>query len=391
MTLLPEHPCKPTICFVAPDALAALNGEIDSHVGGAELQQTLIARKLVDRGYDVSFIANDHGQADAIHIGGIRVFKAAGRSEGMRGLRCLHPRLTSLWRAMQRCDADIYFQRTSDSATGLVAAFCRQHDRKFVFSVASDADCLKHLPHCPSHEKPFYRYGLTRADRIIAQTKLQQQLLEKNFGVRAIVIRNCGEDFKPNRLATDTNRSACERVLWVGRISPDKRIEMLLDVAARLQQFTFDVVGDGPALSDYARQLRTRAENAPNVHLHGKARHSTIGQFYSRAATLLCTSRVEGFPNTLIEAWSHGLPVVSTFDPDGVIAQYKLGTVCRTVGDIVADLELLLTSRDHHSHASRRARQYYLHHHAPQAVVPQFERLFLELVGAVEAEEGTSP
>ena len=56
---------KPTVCFVALNAYAAhFGGHNSQHLGGAEVQQELIARELVKRGYRVSFVVFDHGQAD---------------------------------------------------------------------------------------------------------------------------------------------------------------------------------------------------------------------------------------------------------------------------------------------------------------------------------------
>ena len=103
-------------------------------------------------------------------------------------------------------------------------------------------------------------------------------------------------------------------------------------------------------------------------------------QFYRQAAVLACTSEVEGFPNTFIEAWSHGLPVVSTFDPDGVIAGAHLGVVAQDVAGVAAGLTKLLAERAERRRISHRVRQYYLANHAMDAVIPQFERLFRDVV-----------
>ena len=168
---------KPSICFVAPDAYPGLVGENDARLGGAEIQQVIIARELWARGYRVSFVTEDHGQQDGMEAGGIRVFKGYRRSSGVPVVRFVYPRMVRLWAAMMRSDADIYFQRTSDAITGIVAAFSRKHNRKFVFSVASNADCQVHLPHCAAHERRFYRYGLRRANSIIAHTFVQQRML----------------------------------------------------------------------------------------------------------------------------------------------------------------------------------------------------------------------
>jgi glycosyltransferase involved in cell wall biosynthesis len=281
---------------------------------------------------------------------------------------------------MKRSSADIYFQRTSDAITGIVAAFCRKHNRKFIYSAASNADCQTHLPHCPLHERALYRYGIRRADAVIAQTFVQQRLLCENLRIRSTVIRNLGPDNNHSPIGPlHRNAPASKRVLWIGHILPDKRFELLLEIANHCPDVEFDVVGDAPGDSRYAHRLLARARLALNVHFCGCVPHREIGKFYDRAAVLLCTSRIEGFPNTFIEAFACGLPVISTFDPDGVIASQRLGIVREDAPGLLAAIRQLLEDPEEYRLISARTRKYYLENHTVEAVMPQLEALLNDL------------
>jgi glycosyltransferase involved in cell wall biosynthesis len=374
---------KPSICFVSPDNFAALVDDPKyGRIGGAEVQQMLIGKELAKRGHRVSFITFDHGQDDKLEIDGMHIIKAYNENVGIPALRFVHPRLTRLWHAMKTANADIYYQRTSDSITGIVAAFCRHAHRKFVFSIACDYDCMADLPYFATrHARVLYRYGLRRASLVIAQTVTQQKLLHENFNVNSTVIPNCVLDYGHCYNGTVVTTSARKkRLLWIGGFTPVKRLELLLDVAEQNQDLQFDVVGDGDRQSDYVQRLRSRAKTIPNIHLHGRIPHGNIPPFYQQTDALICTSLVEGFPNIFLEAWSHGIPVFSTFDPDNLIAKEGLGKTGKDVSELATGIRELLDSTDQWRNASKSAREYFRQNHSVDKALEQYERVFYDLV-----------
>ena len=105
---------RPSICFVGLQNLPVLAPEYARPgIGGAERQQTLLARALVKQGFEVSMIVHDYGQADGQVWDGITTYKAYRPKEGVPLFRFFHPRWSSVWSAMKRADADIYYVSTA--------------------------------------------------------------------------------------------------------------------------------------------------------------------------------------------------------------------------------------------------------------------------------------
>lgn len=370
----------PSICFVAHNAYGALAGVDTGHIGGIERQQALMARALAARGFRVSMITHDEGQPDGVVIDGVRVFRLCGRRAGLRFVRFVYPRWTSLCRALRRADSDVYYYNCGDLGLAQLVSWCRRHGRRAVYSVASDADCERRLPLLgPWRERVLYRWGLRHADRVIAQTLRQQRMLRENFGVNAVVVPMLCAAAPAEAARRPPAAGEPVRILWVGRFSPEKRLEWLLDLAERCPQWHFDVVGAANAPTPYARKLTDRAARLPNVTCHGRVAHERLGSFYRSAAVLCCTSACEGFPNTFLEAWSHGLPIVSTFDPDDLLAGRELGLAAATVPQLAAALACLLAAPDQWRRLSENARRYYRENHTLAAALPRFEAVFREV------------
>jgi len=367
------------IAIVAHLAYPALARTGTGHIGGVEHQTTMMARWLAARGHDVSLLVWDEGQPADLEIDGVKVVPLCGRDEGWPILRFVHPRWTSLWRALERVDADVCYHNCGEYVTGQVALWCRLRRRAFVYSTASDADCDVRLPLMPEWRvRVLYRLGLRLADAVVAQTERQRRMLADGFARSATVIpMPC---LTPQGAARPAHGS--RTVLWIGRICRVKRPDRLLEVARACPDLEFVIAGGGDDAPEYVREITERAAAVPNVTLLGAQTHDRIDDLLGRALCLCCTSDREGFPNTFLEAWSHGRPVVTTWDPDGMIAPNRLGIVGGDAPALAAAIERLAASPAEWEEISRNALAYFEEHHARDRVMPRFEAVFAEAVAA---------
>lgn len=372
-------PARPSVCIVAPHSFGIMADRPEfAHLGGgAETQLRLIAGGLVEQGYAVSVVVLDHGQAQEMTHKGIRLFRAHALSDGWPVVRFIHPRMTAIWKAMERADADVYVQRCADGLTGVVARWCRSRQRSFVFSTASDADCDPDLPNLKCRrDKWLFRYGFSRADRVVCQTERQRDALLKNFGIHATGIASCAEAASsPTATRWHPDGQDRARVLWVGRFAPVKRLELLLDVAELAPEIKFDVVGPATNDREYATELTDRAGRLSNVVLHGHVPHSRVGEYYDRATVLMCTSRWEGFPNTFLEAWGRGRPTITTVDPDELVRRKGLGMVAAAARSLAACARALATDGSAWRRASEAASRHFAEQHTVSAAISAYEDL----------------
>jgi glycosyltransferase involved in cell wall biosynthesis len=337
----------PRICFVGLRNLPVLAREYNAHgIGGEEVQHTLLARAMAARGYEVSMVVMDYGQADGAEWEGIKTYKTYRSQDGLPVLRFFHPRWTGMWAALKRANADIYYLSCASLWVGLASLFSRKHRCKLVFRIASDMDCEPQkllIEYNYWRDRRLYEYGLRHADAILAQSVHQQEAMKRNYGIsstRASMLVDQPRHvlaFEPRRIP----------VLWVSNIRELKRPDLVLDLAAGTPENAVHMIGGRVADSEKLfDEIFQRARELPNVLFHGQIPYHEVNDYFANALVFVNTSDIEGFPNSYLQAWSRGTPVVAFFDPDGLIAREGLGVVVRDMQGMRAAVRELTTSRD---------------------------------------------
>jgi hypothetical protein len=362
------------ICFVGLDNLPVLAPEFEQHgIGGAQLQQSLLAKALVRRGFPVSMVVGDYGQQDGAVWNGVRTNKAYSAREGIPVVRFVYPRWTKLCAALRRADADVYYVSCAGGQVGQVAMWAARNGRRMIFRTASDADCDPHRLLISFwllwRDRRLYEYGLRRAAAILVQSVRQQELLRRNYGLDSSVTNSLVD-------APERDLRLAERdisLLWVSNILQLKRPEVFLELARCLNPLTASMVGGvqrrEPGLF---QQIRSRAAGVGNLTFHGRLPYRATNQVFDRARVFVNTSEIEGFPNTFLQAWIRGVPVISFFDPDDVIRREGLGYAVASLHEMAGAARHLATDSQAWLEMSARCRAYMARRYAEDQILAPY-------------------
>lgn len=367
---------KPRICFVGLECLPVLSRAYNQHgIGGEQVQHSLLARAFAKRGFEVTMVVANYGQAEIEKIDGVTLYRAHGLNEGIPVLRFVHPRITKLWAALKRADADVYYVSCASNQLGVVARFAKLHHKRVVFRIAHDTDCEPDQLLIPYwRDKKLYEYGLHRADAVLAQSEQQARRLKANYHLDSTIATMLVES--PERLLPFEQRDV--DVLWVNNLRPFKRPELALELAKLLPHLKFHMVG-GPQAGHESlyEHIANQARLIPNLHFHGQVPYHDVNAFYERARVFVNTSDSEGFPNSYLQAWRRGTPVVTFFDPDGVITRHGMGLAVDTLGEMASEVALLATRRETWTPASERSLNYVQERHGDDLVLAPYLRALI--------------
>lgn len=96
------------------------------------------------------------------------------------------------------------------------------------------------------------------------------------------------------------------RILFAGRLAPEKNLEVIVEAARRLPDMEFLIAGDGPLKPWLEQECR----GLPNLTLAGWVRRARILDLIDSVDALVLPSRVESFGTIALEAMARARPVV---------------------------------------------------------------------------------
>jgi glycosyltransferase involved in cell wall biosynthesis len=352
------------ITFIDDRVFAYTTGR-PSNLFGAERQLLLLGRALAAQGWSVVF-GVDQGLAP--------------------GARTTHDRLNFVgigggaplanWRRFLVSERpDWTYWRAAYHLWGPAIELAKWAGAGTIFAAAFDSDVHPHraLTLRPRWW-PLYAWALTRADRIFVQHQGQLANLRRPWRSKAHIVYSIAG-------ATSTSKPHRERsgyIAWVGMLRQPKRPDMLIDIARHAPNLRFVVCG-GPSVHrsppGYGDRMVDALKVLPNVEYLGQVPPEQAHEVMRNAAVLLSTADEEGFPNTFLQSWSTGTPVVSLkVDPDRIIERRGLGVVAGTVEKAVTALQDLLTSPECRDAIGARAVQHVSEAHSEASVTAAFHR-----------------
>ncbi len=357
--------------------------------GGSEIQADYIIREILKRGHDVFLISDLIRAESGQRIKGVNYIflKSRGRRNSFWNTK-------SLLRILRQVDPDIIYNRWRIPYSGIAAWYSLRYGKRFVLGIASAKDVLKNrIPVNASVLSNWIsellgRYGLLRADVIIAQNLDQQNALRRNFH-RSSVLIPTGHPVPQGPFP----KSAIPSAIWVANIKPLKQLEVFLELAAALRGLNanFTYVGR-PDAGRYQKKIARIAQDLPNVTYAGEVSNDKANDLIAGSSVLVNTSLHEGNPNTFIQAWMRETPVVSLcVNPDNVLAEHRIGLFSGTFSRLVEDVRFLLQDEKERIDCGKRARAYAISRHDINIVGRMYLELFEGLVSREAGEPASHP
>lgn len=167
-------------------------------------------------------------------------------------------------------------------------------------------------------ERVFVKWAWRDADRVLARasavttpTRRAADFLERNTRRRDVLAVSCG--LRAANYTADLTPRTERRLVFVGRVTLEKEIDVILRAMARLDPalgVTLSIVGDG----DQRKPLEALAAElglADRVHFTGRVSDTELRRYLTEASVFVIASIAELQSIATMEAMASGLPILA--------------------------------------------------------------------------------
>lgn len=329
--------------------------EDNKKVGGIAVQLYFWAQTFVRHGWNVvTFTYKKPFVEEGI------TFKHVKRYERFQ---IIHEWISIFWEFLL-ARPQIVISRGAGRIAYPLAILSRWFGVKYVFFAASDVNFEpgKELIAGGEHNRKLWQKAVKKIKYIVVQNAHQQDTLKKNYQKDSMTLFNLWGEAKVTKMHdfhTD--------VVWVANLRRLKRAEWMVNAAKALPQYDFTIVGGRTGQEpEYYDEIKKMSSGIGNLHFLGKKSFAETNAIVSKSRLLCCTSTFEGFPNTFLQAWAFGIPVVSTVDPSNVIITNNLGKNVVNCEDFIKVISEMLEKKDSYIDMSVHVEKYFKLNHSPE-------------------------
>jgi len=195
------------------------------------------------------------------------------------------------------------------------------------------------------------RWIFRTADAVICYTETERDQMV-DLGVSPDKIHVIHNGIDTSAFAPSDSMPPEKQILWIGRFTPGKGVEYLLEgfeaFSQKFPDYTLVMVGRGPLKDDFARMI-LEMDLEDEIILKDFIPNGDLSKIYQESALFVLTSLEEGVPRTILEAMACGRPVVCTALPQLVdiisdcgrlIPTEDSGAVADALSELISDPDL---------------------------------------------------
>ena len=365
------------VCFVIPKAYYLFNPNANGakdKVGGAQKQAYLLSTSLAqDKNFNVHFLVADFGQEKLEKIKNVTIWKSFNFSD------ILFKRVLNLLSILKKINAEYFIFRSADIGVALAVFYVKNILRKkAIYMIASDIETSKteQRKHSSLATVNAMQYVYNKSDMVIAQTKKQLLNLQKNRNrLPDAIIKNIYLSIPNN----NTNINKKNTILWVGRITKNKKPELFIELAKKYPNENFIMIA--PIVLEhksYGNNIQTEVKKIRNITLFNYIKPNEINKFYKEAKIYVLSSEFEGFSNTMAEAMINDCSILSyNVNPDNILENYKCGLCANNDLDLFfSQFDTLLNNFELRKTFGQNGRNYIKKEHDKNKIINTFKSLF---------------
>jgi glycosyltransferase involved in cell wall biosynthesis len=350
-------------------------------IGGSETQVLLLSKALIELGVKVFVVTRKIDSCTKINdcIEGVLV---------KRLVYICKPYTFSIsslvWLIINHRNYDLIFIHTLDSPS-LTACICKMIlNKPIIIKIRGGGLEIGLL------KKPLgsVRWRILRkyTDKFVALTSIAAKELMDHGISQDRIIKQPNGVIIPSSSELE-NHAPKYLAVSVGRIDPIKRPEILLEVwrmvVDSIPGAILLIIGDGPFYNTLQEKIINLGLNN-NIIITGIIQNADVKKMLMDSEVFVHCSKSEGMSNAMLEAISHGLPIVCTRFPgvEEVVRHGYNGFICDpdNIEEIASELIRILCDNELRGYMGRNSRKISIEKYSIEHIAQHYKKEFQELL-----------
>ena len=153
-------------------------------------------------------------------------------------------------------------------------------------------------------------------DKIVCNSIYISNHLKSKYNYNSITIHPPSIDSNKTVFKKKLNNKSLN-ITTVSRLSKEKRLQHIIFAISQVKEkdIILNIIGDGPE-KNYLKKITKKLNLNNNVKFHGHQKK--IFKLLSKSDLYINSSYFEGFPNSVVEAASLGIPIISSQSHGGI-------------------------------------------------------------------------